>query len=178
MKKRALDWKSDYIEQLTHALYGKDVGRLSNERIEILYDSIKDKGYKKGRFQIYYNGKYECINLQTDVLEKESPMVRFDMQSEYIEKMDEFNKRQTGLNDEIHNVKGLFRSVVNASNTRADINTLMPKQIQRKAPQMFWTDGTQTTTPPELIKELNAKHETMLSGFKNKILRDLLLRHR
>jgi hypothetical protein len=178
MRKRTYDWKSEYIEQLTTVLYGKDGDRLFNEKIEILHNSAKDKGYKKGQFDIYYNGKYEPIALAVNVLEKQPPRIRFDMQPEYIEKMDEFSKRETELNDEVHNVRGLLRAVVNASNTRADINVLMPKQIQRKAQQMFWNDGSHTTIPPEQIKELNDKHEDMLSGFKNKILRDLLMRHR
>lgn len=169
------EFKSMFMDIIVRTLYGEDRTTLALEQVVIFEKAAVAKGYSSGFFMIYYDGGYTTINLRTPI-ESKTNIIRFDLQKEYVDEMDNWSERNQELEFEIHNVKGLLRSVLNAAGTYADINELMPRQVQRKCPQAFFNRHDKLTLTAQEIQEFKTKHESMLSGLKNKILRDLLLR--
>lgn len=170
-------YKISFLNHISTILYGDDSIALIDRETQLLHEAIHFKGYGSGTFEIYYKGTdYPCSYNQP--IGENYSLIRFDLPDQFHTRMDQIILDTRELADEMHNVEGLLRSVLNASTTLADVHALMPPQVQRKCPQLFTNTFQKVSLSSAEIKEFKAKHEQMLYGLKKKVLRDLLLRTR
>jgi len=169
------DYRIFFLNNIIQTLYGADRLDIHYKRTGLLEEAVTTKGYTCGRFLIYYDGADYIASINGSLCDM-AKTIRFDLQDEFITEMLDLENQQLDLEDEVHNVEGLLRSVLNASESHSDIHALMPKQIHRKCPTAFYVTRDLQTLLNSEVEEFNHKHEKMLSGLKQKVLRDLLLK--
>ena len=168
------EFRTSFLKSIIDTLYTADIKLIKVRKKDLLTEAIKTAGYAKGYFSIYYSGRYFEIGLDSDY----DDVIRMDLQQEFHLAMDKYLEDKYDLKSEIHNVEGLLRSVLNASETYKDISALMPKHVKHKVPSAFsWNMGALKLSDAE-IAAFKVKHENMLEGLKQKVLRDLLLKQR
>ena len=175
--KFAAEYKGFFLTNIINSLYSQDRYDIRKTITDINEKAIKSLGYTKGFFLVYYDGEWYDSTIDKDRSNYCDP-IRIDLPPAFHAKLNACLNDSKDLEDEIHNVEGLLRSVLNASTSHDDIHVLMPRQIRRKCPYAFQHYSNKPTLTKTEIKAFEDKHEKMLSGLKQKVLRDLLLKKR
>jgi len=170
-------YKPYFLQKIISILYDTDLQKLQEKKVHILTTACSYNNFTSGAYIIYYEGESYAFAISNTRIDIEKP-IHFDLQEGLAHHMDKYLHKLNHLETEIHDVRGLLRSVLNASMSVADINALMPKQIKRKCPNLFESPFDALTLTDDKIAEFKLKHNKMLTGLKQKVMRDLLLRQK
>jgi len=176
MKGLGSEFKDVLRARIINNLYGADKDNAEDRKNTFLRSTVSDPCYARGQYLIYYAG-YEYL-IDTHVFGTDTTQTRIDLLPKYHKEMDAILLAIHELNDEIHNVEGLIRSVLNASNSIADIRILMPDIVVKRCDALRFLPHDHLYLTNEEIAFFEQKHEKMLKGIKQKVLRDLLFRSR